>query len=283
MTDLAINNKPKYGTGQFREKASALSSTKPSLSFDKYANQIKPIVGNDTKGIFKRFANSISLDSAYPTKLTESQRHGVAQKVRELIGGDKTIKNQADIEAYNSKPLFFNNSYTHGDVSTVSEVGTAVIGAVAGGVGLIKGLHKLPKNTLSATIVPKRYPTYRDNLDAKWFNEVGELDWPKNAGFMQEPSREILKKGKVIDRYSSKTGAKDRGKFLSPEGTPYPSRALPYDETKMKYTKYEVIKEFEVSSGKSTPWFGEKGGGTQYQTDMSVRDLIKSKVLREVK
>ena len=148
MSDLALNSKPKYGTGQFKADRLPVfkTNTLDSLtSFDKYANNIKPIIGNDTKGIFKRFANSVSLDSAYPTRLTESQRHGLAHKVRELIGGDNTVKNEADIEAYNKKPLFFNKSYTHGDVSTASDVGTTALGVIAGGVGLIKGISNIHK------------------------------------------------------------------------------------------------------------------------------------------
>ncbi len=100
---------------------------------------------------------------------------------------------------------------------------------------------------------------------------------------MEKPSRKVLAKGKIIDRYSSRTGSNDRGRFLSPENTPYSERALPYEKSKMKYTRYEVIEDLEVNSGKSAPWFGEKGNGTQYQTDLSVRDLLKNKVLREVK
>jgi len=51
----------------------------------------------------------------------------------------------------------------------------------------------------------------------------------------------------------------------------------------MKYTQYEVVKDLEVNSGKTMQWFSEKGGGVQYQTDLSVRDLIKNNFLREVK
>jgi len=285
MTDLAINSKPKYGTGQFRQKASSLLDTKTSFTFDKYSNQIKPIIGNDTKGIFKRFANSVSFDSAYPTKLTESQLQGVTHKVRVLIGGDNTVKNGADIEAYNTKALFNHKTLTHGDVSTASEVATTALGVLAGGLGIIKGVRKLPKSSVvNIDKAPKRYPQYNDSLDAKWFNkETGELNWPKNSGFIQEPYRETLKKGKIIDRYSSKVGAKDRGKFLSPEGTTYAERALPYEKSKMKYTQYEVVKDLEVNSGKSMQWFSEKGGGVQYQTDLPVRDLLKNNFLREVK
>ncbi len=175
MSDLALSNKPKYGTGQFKaDSSSVLKANIPDrlTTFDKYANNIKPIIGNDKKGIFKRFANSVSLESAYPTRLTESQRHGLAHKVRELIGGNNTVKNEADIEAYNTKPLFFNKPYTHGDVSTVSEVGTAVLGLTAGGLGLIKGIRKLPKTTIvNNNKTPISFPQYRDDLDTKWFTK----------------------------------------------------------------------------------------------------------------
>ncbi len=130
---------------------------------------------------------------------------------------------------------------------------------------------------------PKRDSRFKADLDKKWFKENGDLDWPKNDGFVGKPKRQTSKKGEKIDRFSSKTGTKDRGNFLSPANTPYSDRALPYDASKMKHAKYEVIKEFDVNSGQAAPWFGEKGGGIQHQTDMSVRDLIKEGFLREVK
>ena len=69
MTGLVITwNKPKYGTGQFRQNKTSVSSIKNTFDFEQYANQIKPINGNDTKGIFKWFANLIFFDSAYPTQ-----------------------------------------------------------------------------------------------------------------------------------------------------------------------------------------------------------------------
>ena len=136
---------------------------------------------------------------------------------------------------------------------------------------------------IGAKNISKRDPRYRTDLDDKWFKDNGELDWPKNDGFIGKPQRQTLKQGETIDRFGSKTGTKDRGHFLSPANTPYGDRALPYDSSKMKYAKYEVVKEFEVSSGKAAPWFDEKGDGFQYQTDMSVRDLINQGFLREVK
>lgn len=151
MTDLtALNNsKPKYGTGQFyRETPSILSIQKfnERLAPERYESKAIAIHGSDFKGIFKRFANTLTNDLVYPTKLTEAEQHGVIHKVRGLIGGDNTIQNDTDIEKYNTKPLFNHNSLTHGDVFTASEIGTAV----AGGVSLVKNLHKLIPVTPSA-------------------------------------------------------------------------------------------------------------------------------------
>ncbi len=131
--------------------------------------------------------------------------------------------------------------------------------------------------------IPKRDPSYRDDLDEKWFKKNGDLNWPKDDGFVELPHRLTLKKGEKIDRFSSETGVDDMGSFLSPAKTPYGERALPYDSSKMNHTEYEVVKEIEVNSGKAAPWFGEKGGGIQHQTDMSVGELVEDGFLREVK
>ena len=137
-------------------------------------------------------------------------------------------------------------------------------------------------NKTAAKVPPKRAPWHRKDLDDKWYKDNGELDWPPKDGFDGPPVREPMKKGSVIDRYSAKTGEQDSGSFLSPANTPYEDRALPYDASKMKHAKYEVIKDFDVNSGKAAPWFDQKGGATQYQTDMSVGDLVKQGYLKKV-
>jgi hypothetical protein len=40
---------------------------------------------------------------------------------------------------------------------------------------------------------------------------------------------------------------------------------------------YEVVKPFEVDAGKAAPWFGQPGGGTQFDLGTrTVQDLINS-------
>ncbi|WP_312503368.1 TNT domain-containing protein [Lacrimispora sp.] len=53
----------------------------------------------------------------------------------------------------------------------------------------------------------------------------------------------------------------------------FESRALPPISETQNYTKYEVLKEIEVQSGEIASWFNQSGGGTQYFTDLLIRDI----------
>ena len=130
---------------------------------------------------------------------------------------------------------------------------------------------------------PKRKPYLRRDLDDEWFDpETGDLRWPKDDGFDGVPQKAELKPGQRIDRYSARTGENDSGQFLSPQGSSYESRALPYDDSKMRYAQYEVVKPIPVQSGKAAPWFGQSGGATQFKTEQSVGDLVKAGYLKEI-
>ena len=75
-----------------------------------------------------------------------------------------------------------------------------------------------------------------------------------------------LSEGTFIDRYGDNSG----GQYFSPMGESYESRALaPYMDT-ATYTRYKVIKPFNVKSGVIAPWWGRKGMGTQFFTDYKI-------------
>lgn len=99
--------------------------------------------------------------------------------------------------------------------------------------------------------------------------------YPPNRGFMGKTSKTTLKPGTIIDRYGSTTGI-----FASPQGTPVWSRSLPKGAESKPLRAYEVVKPFRVDSGKTAPWFGQLGGGTQYDLGRSVQELINSGYLR---
>src|SRR5690625_668443 len=93
---------------------------------------------------------------------------------------------------------------------------------------------------------------------------------PNIYGFTKgEFDRELISKGKVIDRY----GDNGSGQYFSPDGSSYESRALPPFMKDKPYEKYEVIKEFEVKTGEVAPWFGENGKGIQHYSDSYIKDI----------
>jgi filamentous hemagglutinin len=91
--------------------------------------------------------------------------------------------------------------------------------------------------------------------------------------------RTTLEPGERFDRYGG-TG----GNFMSPEGTSYPERSLPASSLASGYHVYEVLRPIPATQSKTAEAFGEPGGGTQIQTDMTVEQLLagKNPYLKEV-
>lgn len=116
----------------------------------------------------------------------------------------------------------------------------------------------------------------RPDLKVEWLNIECLFWFPANDGFAGKPKEEKIETGKVIDRYGG-TG----GTFLSPEGIPYPERALPYDQSKMTYHRYQVAKPLTAAAGPIAAWFDQPGGGVQYKTSKPVQQLIDEGVLKE--
>ena len=100
-------------------------------------------------------------------------------------------------------------------------------------------------------------------------------NWPPNYGFSGNPARQTLEPGTMIDRYGD-----PYGRFLSPQGTSFTARSLPPEFIEKPINVYEVVKPLEVNAGPAAPWFGQEGYGMQYQTDVSIQNLIDSGVLR---
>ncbi len=98
--------------------------------------------------------------------------------------------------------------------------------------------------------------------------------WPGNRGFLGSSSKMTLEPGTLIDRYGFRSGT-----FVSPQGTPFPMRALP-DETLLKpFETYRVRIALDVDGGIVAPAFGKPGLGTQYELPFSVNELIQLKML----
>ncbi len=109
--------------------------------------------------------------------------------------------------------------------------------------------------------------------------------WPPNRGFAGNPSKKTLQEGEVLTRYGENTGS-----FASPQGVPFEQRALPPESLQKPFQQYEVIKPFDVDAGPAAPWFGQPGGGMQYDVSNSVvsnhtnfQHLINLGYLKEIK
>ncbi|MFF5262366.1 TNT domain-containing protein [Actinomadura viridis] len=110
-------------------------------------------------------------------------------------------------------------------------------------------------------------------------NKVPAPDWryPPDDGFTHElkyinsrpeRSRVTLRVGQYIDRFGAETG-----RFLSPGGASFPSRALPPDSLNTRaddpahlcnYHLYRVKQRFDVDGGPAEPAFQQRGRGLQY-------------------
>lgn len=121
-----------------------------------------------------------------------------------------------------------------------------------------------------------------------WKDVDGRWIYPPNDGFLTV-ARTTLTSGDTvrIDRFGGRVDSagdfNDRGRFFSPAGSDYSSRALPPGTQAAPFRTYEVTRDLPVDAGPATPWFGERGSGTQYRTDLGVQDLIRAGYLREVK
>ena len=101
--------------------------------------------------------------------------------------------------------------------------------------------------------------------------------WPPNRGFAGDPVSKPLPVGARVDRYGYEGGT-----FLSPEGTPVEARSLAPGTTSKPYNVYEVEQPITVQSGEAAPWFGQPGGGTQYELPMPVSDAVAQGYLKRV-
>ena len=134
-----------------------------------------------------------------------------------------------------------------------------------------KGLFK---NSSEAS---KAYHLHKTQQWSALENLMGEGQWPPNYGFVSV-TKISLPTTTRLDRYGH-----EGGKFVSPAGNSFGSRALPevVNDPKSLHT-YEVIKELEVESGPAIPWFGQEGMGTQYMLPDKVANLIKDGFLKRV-
>jgi len=101
--------------------------------------------------------------------------------------------------------------------------------------------------------------------------------YPPNRGFDGESARATLVPGTKIDRYGGPSGT-----FASPAGTAPGSRSLPPGRAEQPLRTYEVVSPIEVDAGRAAPWFGQSGGGEQYDLGSRIEDLVRGALSRRL-
>ncbi len=109
------------------------------------------------------------------------------------------------------------------------------------------------------------------------FIKNSNIPWPENEGFVNSKVG-MAKPGQMIDRFGPETG-----NFFAPKGTQYSGRGIPEGYT--QYNSFEVLKPFPWEEGvtKGVPEFNSKGGGYQYKTYKSVKELVAEGYLKRIK
>lgn len=125
---------------------------------------------------------------------------------------------------------------------------------------------------------PPSEKMYNENIDVynnpKYFDQkTGDVIYPgmngdsNINGFVDGKFDKVkIERGTVIDRYGDNMG----GKFFSPAGETFESRALPPFMKEKPYEKFQVIKSFDSKIGRIAPWFDQIGNGTQIYTDYKI-------------
>jgi len=94
--------------------------------------------------------------------------------------------------------------------------------------------------------------------------DTGRVEWEKNApndGAVEGTKEQIeLQPGDKLVRYDTLDGS-----YFAPADTKYEELSLPYDESKVQKTYWEVDKSFGVEQSEVKPAFDLEGGGTQYR------------------
>jgi len=140
-------------------------------------------------------------------------------------------------------------------------------------------------------LVPEAYRLFKEKdwTELESYFEKHNLNggWPPNRGAIST-TEVTLSKDTMIDRYGGYIDKEsgefvDKGTFTANAGEPFPNRALPESTKEKPYKMYKVIKDIpKVQKGEVIPWFGQPGGGAQYELPLSINDLLSKGYLKGV-
>lgn len=175
--------------------------------------------------------------------------------------------------------------------------------------GLIVDVHEQYENMIKS--LEEKSTSGRLNVDEKMYltrlkgelsryNEDGVVadgqigilgpKYPEREGFFGETRKHRLQPDEIVSRFdtidsttgkiatNSDTGEEVSGRYASPEGTDFDSRAIPYDESKkaVRFYRIEPGADIIVSAGEVRDFFENKGtGAIQYLFEKRISEYVK--------
>lgn len=108
----------------------------------------------------------------------------------------------------------------------------------------------------------------------KSINSIANI-LPTKLWFSGAVQKITLEAGTLIQRTGDLVG-----RYIAPAGTPTQMLSLPYDKIGQPTTSLQVQQSIEVLSGRVAPWFGQIGGGIQYQLRTPLDQLISEGIIK---
>ena len=118
-------------------------------------------------------------------------------------------------------------------------------------------------------------------------NGVEQVNWnlvQEAEGFdsRYEIKEVELKKDERIIRYGSPLG-----RFFAPQNTEYEQLSLPYLEDSIEFSVYSIIADGVIvkcimKKGIVAPAFNRKGGGIQYLSEYTVKELLRTRRIERI-
>ncbi len=159
----------------------------------------------------------------------------------------------------------------NGWVVTGGIIGGGIVGGLAGwGIGsAITAFGAVATGAASTTAVPVIQQV------AEKASTAIQTYYPPNDAFSEVAQKITLESGTLIQRTGELFGY-----YFAPAGTPTQMLSLPYDKIGQPTTTLQVQQSIDVLSGKTLPWFGQIGGGIQYQLETPLDQLIRDGIIK---
>ena len=141
-------------------------------------------------------------------------------------------------------------------------VANAVEVVVEGGSEAISQADRIKINNWKYTPSDELYLKYKDVYDnPMYYDQVtGEIHWPVDDGFKAGSKVDkIIKKDTIFKRYGDNSG-----EFLGNAMDSFESRALAPHSENAEVHYYQLMEDYEMTTGEATAWFGGDGGAEQF-------------------